>query len=129
MHSTCVRGFSLVEALVALALMTGVSVAILPAIALSARLQRESAIETEAAAIAASRLERLKRDVAAGAVGSGGSLDNAVAGWSTTIEPSFQCRWQVMSLAAPQGVRLVAVRVVPLAGNAPVTVATVVRGD
>lgn len=127
MHSSFIRGFSLVEALVALALVTGVSAAILPAIALSARLQRESAIETNAAVLAASRLESLKRDVAAGAIGTGGSLESAIEGWSAPVEPAFECRWQVTDLAAPQGARLIAVRVVPLAGNmAPLTIATVV---
>lgn len=130
MHSSFTRGFSLVEALVALALVTGVSAAILPAIVLSARLQRESALETDAAVLAAGRLERLERDVAAGAIGTGGSLESAVEGWSARVESAFECRWQVMALAVPQGVRLIAVRVVPLAGNmAPLTIATVVPDE
>ena len=114
----------------ALALVTGVSAAVLPAIALSARLQRESAIHTEAAAIAAGRLERLKRDVADGIAGIGGSLEGSVEGWSEFIPPSFDVRWQVTPLAAPAGAVSIAVRVVARAGTAsPLTVATVVPHD
>ena len=126
MPSSSVRGFSLVETLVALALIATVSAAVLPAIVLASRLQADSAIETEAAAILASRLETLKADVAAGVLDGGGAIDTRVDGWHALM-PAFECRWQISPLAAPGGARIIAVRVLPLAKpSAAITIATVV---
>ncbi|HUF22971.1 MAG TPA: hypothetical protein VMN81_02495 [Vicinamibacterales bacterium] len=132
-------GFSLVEALVALALVAGVSAALLPALAGAARLQRDSAIETEAAVIAASRLESLKADVAAGRIGAGGALDAAHDGWHARIDrdgniatagtAAYECRWRVALAAAPAGALMLSVRVVPAVGaRLAVTISTAVPG-
>lgn len=124
------RGFSLIETLVALALVVSVSAALLPAVALASRLQRESAIETEGAAIAASCLEQVKAGVGAGAIGDGGSIDTPIDGWHVRATASFECRWQSSALAAPAGLRVLAVRVVPLAGaGLSITMTSVVADD
>jgi type II secretory pathway pseudopilin PulG len=132
-------GFSLVEALVALALVAGVSAMLPPALAVAARLQRDSAIETEAALIAASRLESLKADVAAGRAGAGGSLDAAHDGWHARIDrdgtivpagrAAYECRWRVTPAPAAAGAWMVSVRVVPAVGaRLAVTISTAVQG-
>lgn len=132
-------GFSLVETLVALALVAGVSAALPPGLALAARLQRESAIETEAAVIAARFLERLKADVAAGRIGAGGALDAAQEGWHAGIGRGgdivaagagvYDCRWRVAAAPAPAGAWIVSVRVVPVAAaGLAVTISTAVQG-
>lgn len=132
-------GFSLIETLVALALVAGVSASLLPAIAGAARLQRDSAIETEAAVIAASRLESLKADVAAGRIGAGGTLDTAQDGWQARIDrggnvvtagaAAYECRWRVASSPASAGAWMVSVRVVPAVdARLAVTVSTAVQG-
>lgn len=132
-------GFSLIEALVALALVAGVSATLPPALAVAARLQRDSAIETEAAVIAASRLESLKADVAAGRIGGGGSLDAAQDGWHARVDrdgsivtagrAAYECRWRVAPAPAPAGAWLVSVRVVPAVGvRLAVTISTAVHG-
>ena len=121
-------GFSLVEALVALALMATVSAALPPAIALASRLHRESAMQTDAAIIGAAHLARLAAAVAAGSIGAGGSLDGPLEGWCDGVDatgapaPSgraaFEVRSQVSSIPGGAGVMLAAVRVLPLANRA-----------
>lgn len=132
-------GFSLIEALVALALVAGVSATVPPALAVAARLQRDSAVETEAAVMAASRLESLKADVAAGRISAGGSLDAAHDGWHAGIDRDgnlvaagravYECRWRVTPAPAPAGAWMVSVRVMPAVdARLAVTISTAVRG-
>jgi type II secretory pathway pseudopilin PulG len=121
-------GCSLIETLVALALVATSSAVLLPALAAAARLQRESALETLAVSIAAARLESLAADVAAGRMDAGGDVDAAVEGWHETVDRSgmpggartagFETRWQVAPAPAPAGVLIVIVRVLPLAARA-----------
>lgn len=130
-------GFSLVEALVALALMATVSAALLPAIALASRLHRDSAMQTDAAIIGAAHLARLAGAVAASSIGPGGSLDGPVDGWRDAVDATgapapassaaFEVRSQVSAIPGGAGVMLVAVRVLPLARrDSAVTFASVV---
>lgn len=132
------HGFSIIENLVALSLMAVVTAALLPGIALAARLQRDSAIETEAAVIAAARLEHVKAGVAAGVIGTGGALDAPMEGWHVMVdregEPAergaFDSRWQVTPATAPAGVLIVLVRAVPLADvRGAVTLSTAVAHE
>ncbi len=131
------HGFSIIETVVALGLVAGVSAALLPALALAARLQRESAIETEAAVIAAGRIEYLTADVAAGLTGPGGALDTPREGWHALVDREgndapaasavFDCRWHVAAAPAPAGLLIVSVRVVPIgAGGGAVTISVAV---
>ena len=133
------RGFSIIELLVALAMMAVVSAALLPAIALAARLQRESAIETESATIAAAALERVKARMPAVSA-PGGSLDGRVAGWHVLVNregvevseagAAYECRWRIARLDAPAGVVVLSVRVLPLGvAHQALTIATVVRDE
>jgi prepilin-type N-terminal cleavage/methylation domain-containing protein len=133
MNATVARGFSLVEALVALALVATASAALLPAVAIAARLQRDSAIETEASLIASATMESVKAGVAARRIGPGGSIDAALDGWHTRVDREgapgaaavFECRWRVAPAAAPSGLLILVVRVVP-PGGAAVTLAAAV---
>ena len=131
-------GFSLVEALVALALIATVSAALLPAVALASRLHRESAMQTDAALIGAAHLARLAEAVAASSIGPGGSLDGPAAGWREAVDATgapapangaaFEVRSQVSGIPGGAGVMLAAVRVLPLADrDSAVTFAIVVR--
>lgn len=140
MRMACRRahGFSIVETLVALSLMAVVTAALLPGIALAARLQRDSAVETEAAVIAAARLEQVKAGVAADVIGMGGRLDASVEGWCAMVDRegapaargAFDSRWQVAPATAPAGVLVVVVRVVPLADpRGAITLATAVTHE
>ena len=137
MTDTRRSGFSLVETLIALALVAGVTAALLPAVALSSRLQQASAVETESAVIAASRLEYLKADIAAGLIGIGGGVDAAIADWHVLVDrqgtpvpaaaASFECRWQIAQAPAPPGVLILTVRIVPLADRStPLTISVAV---
>lgn len=117
MHHARAHGFSIVESLVALALMASVSAALLPAVAAAARLQRAAALESEAALIAAGRVALLTREIAAGLIAPREGREESGA---------FDCRWWVEASSVP-GVLLVRVRVVARAGDAaPVVVSTAV---
>ena len=93
--------------------------AVMPAIVLAGRLQRDSAIATEAALIAGARLELLKTRLMDG-VPAGGSLDAPVDGWHTYLDRAggevpvaravYECRSQVAASVSP-GVLIAAVRV------------------
>lgn len=133
------HGFSIIESLVALAIVAVVSAALLPAVALAGRLQRESAVETEAVTIATATLARVTAQMPAAAA-SGGSLAARTAGWHAMVSRAgveagaadavYECRWQVSRLAAPASVAVLSVRVIPLAADmAPVTIATAVRDE
>jgi hypothetical protein len=129
----------LVETLAALAVIASVTAALLPALALTSRLHRDSAIETEASVIGAGRLEVLAAAVSTGVLGAGGRVDMAQAGWSQPVDragapvalaqASYESRWQVVLLGSPGAVHVVSVRVVPLANpSAAITLSTAV-GD
>lgn len=129
-------GVSLVEALIALALMATVSAALLPGIAIAARLHRDSAIQTDAAVIGGAHLARLA--AAPSGISQGGGLDDAVEGWRAYVDATgaevdagaamFEVRSQVSTVAGGGRLRLLAVRVVPLASrDAALTLTVVVR--
>ena len=133
------HGFSIVESLVALAMVAVVSAALLPAVALAGRLQRESAVETEAVTIASATLERVKAQMP-GVAATGGSLEARAAGWYALVnregaeagaeDSAYECRWHVSRLAVPATVVVLSVRVIPLAADLPpVTIATAVRDE
>ena len=114
------------------------SAGVLPAIVLAGRLQRDSAVATEAAIIASSRLERLKADAAAG-MPPGGSLDVATGGWYVPLDRAgedvaadlavYECRLRLMP-AASSSVLIAAVRVSPRGqSNVTVTLSTAVHDE
>jgi len=119
MPHTRAHGFSIVESLVALALMASVSAALLPAVAAAARLQRAAAIESEAALLAAGRLAVLKREIADGLIATREG---------TGVSGAFDLRWWVEASAVP-GILLVRVRVVPRAGHAPAVIVSTAVPD
>jgi type II secretory pathway pseudopilin PulG len=132
-------GFSLAEALVALALIATVTSAVVPSLAAVARLQRDSSIETVAVLAAASRVARLEADVAADLAGAGGALDTPQAGWHQLLDRSglsapagiavFDCRWQIQA-PGPAGILRITVRVVPLGdASRAVALSTLVLHD
>lgn len=129
-------GFSLVETLIALALIATVSAALLPAIAIAARLHRDSAIATDAAIIGGAHLARLASAAAASGLGAGGSLDGALEGWRAHVDATgadvdaraavFEVRSRISTVTGGDGVWLLAVRVVPLANRDAALTLTVV---
>ncbi len=100
--------------------MAVATAAVLPAMVLAGRLQRDSAIATEAAFIAGARIELLKGRVADGATALGGSLDAGIDGWQAYLDRAgaevvaaramYECRWRLAESASP-GVLIAAVRV------------------
>ena len=110
----------------------------LPAIVLAGRLQRDSAVATEAAFIAGARLELLKAGVAGGTVATGGSLDASLDGWHAALDRAgaeviaasavYDCRWRLAESAAP-GVLIAAVRVSWRGGAGSLTLSTAVHDE
>ena len=135
--SSSARGLSIVEALIAVALVASATAALLPVLAQAARLHRESDLQTRAALIAASRLERLT--IAAGGLAHGGELVTPREGWHAWLDgeghvvdraaASFLCVWRVVPVATVAA-DIVTVRVTPLGFEASaVTLSTAVRRE
>ena len=119
-------GVSVIELLVATAIIATVSAALLPAIALAARLQRESAIEVEASLIAARRLEMLKAEIAAGLAAAGPEfLDRSGAAVPIGVA-AYECTWSIEAAPGPPGLSRIAVRVAGLGDETAVVITTVV---
>jgi type II secretory pathway pseudopilin PulG len=117
------HGVSIVELLVALAIMVTVSAALLPAIALASRLQRDSANETEAAVIAAARLEALKATPGRGEGHDFFDRD----GFATTGErAAYECRWRIDTAPGAAGALRIVVHAAAVGERAEVVAATVV---
>ena len=117
------RGASIVELLVALAMMVTVSAALLPAVALASRLQRDSAVETEAALIAAARLEALK---AAPARGEGRDFFDRDGSMTTEDRAVYECRWRIDTAPGAPGALLIVARAAAVGERGEVVMATVV---
>ena len=117
------RGASIVDLLVALAIMTTVSAAVLPAIALASRLQRDSAVETTAALIAGGRLEVLKAAPAAGEGHAFLDRDGRAAGIDRAV---YECRWRVDTAPGAPGAWRIVVRASAIGDRAQVVVAAMV---
>ncbi|MDQ3070501.1 MAG: hypothetical protein M3R55_12335 [Acidobacteriota bacterium] len=125
MRLSCPSGSSLLETLVALALVTSVGAALLPALAMAARLQRESDLETGATLAGSRQIAQIAREIEAAGRGTGGALDIPRSGWQQFVDRDgapapvedavFDCRWLVTRSEEPAGLLIVHVRVVPLA--------------
>lgn len=131
------RGLSLVEALLAVALVASATAALLPVLAQAARLHRESDLQTRAAMLASSRLERLV--LAAGGLAYGGAVDAELEGWHAWLDregrlvgqdaATFLCTWRLAPAAMP-GAGILTMRVAPVgAEDSAVTLSTAVRRE
>lgn len=119
-------GLTVIEMLVALAVFTTVSAAILPAIALAARLQRDSGIEMEAAIVASRRLETLKVELEDGPVASGSALVDRGGDVVPGDRAVFECRWFVDTAPGAPGAVRIAVQVSAPGSGVALTISTVV---
>ena len=117
------RGVSIIELLVALAMTAVVTAAMLPAIVLASRLQRDSAVETRAAVIASARLEMLK---AAPALGEGRELVDRDGRPSEASRATYECRWTVDAAPGAPGALRIVVRAYGMGDPSHVVIATVV---
>jgi hypothetical protein len=119
-------GLTVIEMLVGLAVFTTVSAAMLPAIALAARLQRDSGIEMEAAIVASRRLETVKIALEDGPVASGSAFVDRTGDAAPEDRAVFECRWLVETAPGAPGVSRIAVQVSARGGSVAVTLSTVV---
>lgn len=119
-------GLSVIEVLVATAILATVSAALLPAIALAARLQRESAIEVEAALIATRRLETVKAEIAAGVAVAGAEFLDRRGVAVPSAAAAYECTWSIEAVPVQPGLSRIAVRVAGIGDRAAVVITTVV---
>jgi hypothetical protein len=117
---------SVIEVLVSTALVAAVSGALLPAIAIAARLQRESAIEVEAALIAARRLAIVKAGIGAGVVAGGVEHLDRSGAPAASGAAAYECSWAIEPSPGPPGLLRVTVSVAAIGAVNGVTVTSVV---
>jgi type IV pilus assembly protein PilV len=111
-ESRC-RGFSLVEVLIALLLLTVGVLAVAPMFISAARENAGGADIGSTGAMAVARLELLRTsdfdDLTAG-----GSLVSNVAGFHDVSDPDFVVRWEIIDGGGPAGVKTIRVRALAL---------------
>jgi len=102
------RGFSLVEVLVALLILTFGLLAVVPMFVYGARRAAASADIGKAGAAATKRMERL-RATAYGSLAAGGSLSSNLTSYSDTTDPAVLVRWAISDNATPSTVKTISV--------------------
>lgn len=105
------RGFTLVETVVALSLM---SVIILAAAPMFIFAMKETAAAGDLGVVAAAAVDRMEflRTINFNSLTPGGSLTSNVSGYSDTSDPDFTVRWQIADNTSPVTVKTIDVRVV-----------------
>jgi prepilin-type N-terminal cleavage/methylation domain-containing protein len=112
------RGFTLIEVLIAMVIMTTALVAIAELMAITLRMQMQGRNETEAVRLVQSKVDELVAvdffPVENALVTVGGSLTADQAGYNDdpADSPGFHRRWQVESLGLPR-VRKLTVKIIP----------------
>jgi prepilin-type N-terminal cleavage/methylation domain-containing protein len=104
------RGFTLLEVVLALAIMAVGLIATAPLFVLAARENAGGGDLGTVGSLAVERLEQL-RGLHFYSLANGGSLDSNVAGYSDTSNPDFDVRWVIAdSPSPPAGMKVIVVR-------------------
>jgi prepilin-type N-terminal cleavage/methylation domain-containing protein len=127
------RGFTLVEVLIAMVILTIALVSMAELMAITLRMQMMGRNETAAIRLVQSKIDEL---VALNfnlnaTVNVGGSLTGDVGGYNDDPDPGFHRRWQIAAIAGETGVRLLTVRIIPTVNdrrtNAQIELTTIIR--
>jgi len=105
------RGFTLVEVLLALALMFIGIVAVAPMFLFA---MKETAAGADIGAVGAAAVDRMEllRSAAFDSLVAGGSLSSDVSGYSDTAGSKVTVRWQIVDNASPVTEKAISVRVI-----------------
>ena len=105
------RGFTLVEVLLALALMFIGVVAVAPMFLYA---MKETAASADIGTVGAAAVDRMEllRSSAFDALTTGGGLSSDVSGYSDTSSSKVTVRWQIVDNASPATVKTITVRAI-----------------
>ncbi len=126
------RGFTLVETLIAMVILTVGLVSMAELMAITLRMQMLGRNETAAIRLVQSKIDELVAvDFANATVAVGGGLDADVADYNDDPEDGFHRRWQIAEIAGETNVRTLTVRIIPERNdrrtNAQVQLTTIIR--
>lgn len=126
------RGFTLVETLIAMVILTVGLVSMAELMAITLRMQMLGRNETAAIRLVQSKIDELVAvDFANATVAVGGSLDADVANYNDDPADGFHRRWQIAAVAGETNVRTLTVRIIPERNdrrtNAQVQLTTIIR--
>ena len=132
MASTNERGFTLIEVLIAMVIMTIALVAMAELMAITLRIQMLGRNETAAVRLVQSKIDQLVAvSFGDASVAVGGSLTSNVTNYSDTETPGYTRRWQIAAMAGETRVRTLTVAVIPDVKDnrttRPVQLTTIIR--
>jgi prepilin-type N-terminal cleavage/methylation domain-containing protein len=111
MHRSCSRGFSLVEVLLALALLFVGVVAAAPMFIFA---MKETAAGADMGSVGAAAVDRMELLRASDfySLSAGGGLTANVSGYSDTSSTKYTVRWQIVDNGTPATEKTISVRVI-----------------
>jgi prepilin-type N-terminal cleavage/methylation domain-containing protein len=132
------RGFTLIEVLIAMVILTVGLVSMAELMAITLRMQMMGRNETIAVRLVQSKIDELVAldfdnlpSSALVAVSPANSLDTDVAGYNDDPDPDFHRRWQISAVAGETRIRTLTVRVIPdivdRRTNAQIELTTIIR--
>lgn len=127
------RGFTLIEVLIAMVILTIAMVSMAELMAITLRMQMMGRNETSAIRLAQSKIDQLinLNFTTNTATDVGGSLTTDIATYFDTEDVNFKRRWQIEAIAGETKVRTLTVRVIPNVNdrrtNAQIDLVTIIR--
>jgi prepilin-type N-terminal cleavage/methylation domain-containing protein len=111
------RGFTLIEVLFAMVIMTTALVALAELMAITLRMQMQGRTETAAVRLCQSKIDELVAlnwtDAAITQADVGGSLTEDVENYSDDPSTEYHRRWQIAVIAGETSVRTLTVKIIP----------------
>lgn len=108
------RGFTLVETLIAMVILTVGLVSMAELMAITLRMQMMGRNETAAIRLVQSKIDELVAvDFANATVAVGGDLDTDVANYNDDPADGFHRRWEIAAITGETNVRTLTVRIIP----------------
>jgi prepilin-type N-terminal cleavage/methylation domain-containing protein len=112
--STNERGFTLIEVLIAMVIMTIALVAMAELMAITLRIQMLGRNETASVRLVQSKIDQLVAvNFSSATVAVGGSLSSDVTNYNDTPTAGYKRRWQIAAIAGETRVRTLTVTVIP----------------
>jgi len=108
------RGFTLIEVLIAMVIMTIALVAMAELMAITLRIQMLGRNETASVRLVQSKIDQLVAvNFTNASVAIGGSLTSDVANYNDTPTAGYKRRWQIAAIAGETRVRTLTVTIIP----------------
>lgn len=108
------RGFTLVEVMIAMVILTVALVSMAELMAITLRMQMMGRNETAAIRLVQSKIDELIAvDFGSATVAVGGGLDADVANYNDDPADGFHRRWEIAAIAGEANVRTLTVRIIP----------------